>query len=95
MGVAAALAKVPVQWLSFSRARELLLGWCIRNSQRQRSCPAWERLLSRIAKARLPKRRKSRPSEPRAIRYFQKDVAKLEGSRAAAREHLAKTNAKS
>ncbi len=95
MGVAAALARVPVQLLSFSRARELLLGWCIRNSQRRRSCRAWKRLLSRIAKARLPKRRKSRPSEPRAIRYFQKDVAKLEGSRAAAREHLAKTNAKS
>jgi hypothetical protein len=95
MGAAAALAEVPVQCLSFSRAREMLLGWCLRHSHRRRSCRAWKRLLERIAKARLPKRRKPRPPEPRAIRHFQKDVAQLKGSRAAAREHLAKTNLKS
>ena len=95
MGAAAALAAVPVQRLSFSRAREMLLGWCWRNSHRRRTCSTWKQLLSRIAKARLPRRRKPRPSEPRAIRYFHKDVAKLEGSRAVARGQLAKTNAKS
>ena len=95
MAAAAALAQVSVKLLSFSRARELLLGWCLRSSVRGRTLESWERLLSRIAKARLPKRRKRRASEPRAIRAFQKDVAKLEGSRAAAREKLAKSYADS
>lgn len=95
MGAAAALAAVPVQYLSFSRARELIVGWCLRSSLGPRSSRSWKRLLTRIAKARLPKRRKRRPSEPRAIRWFQKDVAKLEGSRAEAREKLAEANAKS
>lgn len=95
MGAAAALAAVPVQYLSFSRARELIVGWCLRSSLGRRRSTSWKRLLSRIAKARLPKRRKRRPSEPRAIRWFQKDVAKLEGSRAQAREKLAQANAKS
>ena len=95
MGAAAALAKVPVQELSFSRARELLWGWLMRSPLHRGSSRSWKRLLSRIAKARLPKRRKPRPSEPRAIRDFRKDVAKLEGSRAAARQQLTKTKAKS
>ena len=95
MAAAAALAQVPVQLLSFSRARELLLGWCIRSGVRGPTLASWKRLLSRIAQARLPKRRKRRPSEPRAIRAFQKDVAKLEGSRAAARKKLAKSHADS
>jgi hypothetical protein len=95
MGAAAALAKVPVPLLSFSRARELVLGWLMRSPPHRRSSRSWKRLLTRIAKAQLPKRRKARPAEPRAIRHFAKDVAKLEGSRAAARQKLAKTNAKS
>jgi hypothetical protein len=95
MAAAAALAQVPVRLLSFSRARELLLGWWIRSAVRAPTLASWKRLLGRIAKARLPKRRKRRPSEPRAIRAFQKDVAKLEGSRAAARKQLAKNHADS
>ena len=95
MGAAAALAKVPVHLLSFSRARELLLGWLMRSPRHRRSSSSWKRLLGRMAKARLPKRRKARPPEPRAIRFLVKDVAKLEGSRAAARQQLAKINAKS
>jgi hypothetical protein len=95
MAAAAASAGVPLQWLSFSRTRELLVGWLLRSSPHRRSAPSWKRLLTRIAKARLPKRPKRRPSEPRAIRSFQKDFAKLEGSRAAARQKLAKANAKS
>jgi hypothetical protein len=86
MGAAAALAAVPLQHLSFSRARELPFGWCLRTALGRGSIRAWCRLLKRIAKARLPKRRKRRPSEPRAIRAFQKDVAKLEGSREKARK---------
>jgi hypothetical protein len=95
MGAAAAWAKVPVHRLSFSRARELVLGWLTRSPLHRRRSRSWKRLLTRIAKAQLPKRRKARPAEPRATRHFAKDVAKLEGSRAAARQKLAKTNAKS
>jgi hypothetical protein len=95
MAAAAALAGVPLSLLSFSRARELLLGWCRRSAPQPYCLKSWERLLARLAKARLPKRRKPRPSEPRAIRPFQKDFAKLQGSRAAAREQFAKTNANS
>ena len=95
MAAAAALAQVPVRLLSFSRARELLLGWCLRSSVRGHTIRSWERLLRRIARARLPKRRQPRPPEPRAIRAFQKDVARLEGPRAVARKKLAKTNANS
>lgn len=95
MAAAAALAQLPVPLLSFSRARELLLGWLGRSPLHRRSTRSWKRLLARIAKARLPNRRKPRPSEPRAIRPFQKDFARLQGSRAAARLQLAKTNANS
>jgi len=92
---AAALAKVPVPSLSFSRARQLLLGWCLRHSKRPHQIHAWKQLLKRIAKARLPKRRKTRPPEPRALRYFRKALPCLNGSRATARLQLAKSNAKS
>jgi putative transposase len=95
MGAAAALAQVPVQQLSFSRARELLGGWFARHAGRRTAAKAWQHLLQRIARARLPRRRLPRPAEPRAIRYFKKDVPQLVGSRADARQHLAKTNAKS
>jgi putative transposase len=94
MAAAAALAQIPVHLLSFSRARELLLGWCWRSSLHPRSLNAWKRLLARISKARLPNR-KPRPSEPRAIRLFNKNFAKLEGFRATARRKLAKANANS
>ena len=90
LAAAAALAQVPVRLLSFSRARELLLGWGLRSAVRGPTLASWKRLLCRIAQARLPKRRKRRPAEPRAIRAFPKDVPKLEGSRAAARKTLAK-----
>ena len=95
MAAAAAVAKVPIESLSFSRAHELLLGWCLRHANRRRTRQSWKRLLERVAKARLPQRRKTRPPEPRAVRPFQKDVAKLYGSRAVARKQLAKRNAKS
>jgi len=95
MATAAALAQVPVHDLSFSRTRELLLGWCIRWSVRRPSVRAWKQLLGRIANARLPKRRKPRPSEPRGIRSFKINFDTLEGSRAEARQKLAAANVKS
>lgn len=94
MASAAALAKVPVRRLSFCRARDLLLQWLGRNAT-QGSSRSWERLLARIAKAQQPKRRKRRPSEPRAIRPFHSAMAELHGSRAEAREKLASQYAKS
>jgi hypothetical protein len=93
LATAAALAQVPVATLSFSRARELLLGWCLRSMGAAPKLRAWQRLLRRVAKAHLPRRRRPRPAEPRAIRTFKKDFAKLEGSRAAAREKLAAAHA--
>jgi hypothetical protein len=95
MAAAAALAKVPVQVLSFSRARELLLAWFERASVRRPTQRSWETLLSRIAEARLPKRKKPRPSEPRAIRPFAKYFPKLDGPRADARKNLALARSKS
>ena len=95
MAAAAALAKLPVQVLSFSRARELLLAWLQRASFRRLTLHSWKILLTRIAKAQLPKRKKPRPSEPRAIRSFAKDFPKLEGSRAAARKNLLPAGPKS
>ena len=95
MACAAARAQVPVHTLSFSRARELLVGWCIRWSSRHPTVASWKLLLGRIAKAHLPKRRKPRPSEPRAARPFQKNHDELVGSRAEARQKLAAANAKS
>jgi hypothetical protein len=89
MGAAAALAHVPIGSLSFSRARELLLGWCIRCSTRRPTLRSWKQLLGRIAKARLPKRRKPRLSEPRGIRHFAPNWPKIEGSRAEARQKFA------
>ncbi len=89
LGAAAARAQIPVHQLSFSRARELLWGWCLRQAHRRDDPAAWERLLDRVAHAQLPKRRQPRPAEPRALRHFHKDVARLEGPRAAARHQLA------
>jgi hypothetical protein len=95
MAAAAASSEVPVQMLSFSRTRELLVGWLRRTSISGRTVASWKQLLKRIVKARLPKRRKPRPPEPRAMRAFQKDVAKLEGSRAEARRKLREFHANS
>lgn len=95
MASAAALAQVALPLLSFSRARELLVGWLARSPLHRRSARSWERLLTRISNARLPRRRKRRPSEPRAVRPFRKDHATLNGSREVARKKLAQAHAKS
>ena len=95
MAAAAALAPIPVQCLSFSRARQLLLRWLAQNPLRRPSLRSWHRLLSQVAQARLPQRRKPRPPEPRAVRYFNTNFQKLEGPRAAARIKLLAANANS
>jgi len=95
MAAAAARAKVPVLRLSFCRARSLLLGWLDRSPRHRRSTRSWSRLLNRISQAQQPKRRKRRPSEPRAVRLLKNHFPVLEGTRAAAREKLAKAHANS
>jgi Transposase DDE domain len=95
MASAAALAERALPRLSFSRTRELLLGWLVRTQLHQPSTASWKKLLSRISKAQLPKRRKPLPSEPRAVRPFRKDHVTLLGSRAAARKILAQAHLKS
>jgi hypothetical protein len=94
MAAAAAIAQVPLPQLSFSRARELLLGWLCRTAAR-RTLGSWDLLLRRIAKARLPKRRARRLCEPRSVRRLQHHFPNLVGSRAPAREKLKNAWAKS
>lgn len=95
MGAAGAVAEVPVAVLSFSRAREFLLAWILETSITGPSKKSWKRLLENIAKSTLPKRRKPRPPEPRAVRPFSRDTPKLFGSREVARKALLISNAKS
>ncbi len=95
MAAAAALAQLPVHVLSFSRARERLQAWFLRATFRRPTQRSWHVLLTRIAKAQLPKRKKPRPSQPRALRQFAKNFPKLEGSRAQARKKLSPARAKS
>jgi hypothetical protein len=96
MVAAAAQAQISVHILSFSRSRQLFLAWLLRWSIRPKDLlQRWERLLKHIAQVRLPRRRKPRPPEPRAIRAFQKYFPPLQGDRAAARKKLKTINAKS
>jgi hypothetical protein len=94
MCMAAACSHQPVLSLSFSRSRKALVKW-LPKVAKPTELASWESLLARIAKFTLPKRRKARPSEPRAIRYFKSDFPKLTGDRAKARKALALAKAKS
>ena len=84
MVAAAARATLSVQALSFSRARQFLQSWIARGRQPH----AWENLLDRVGRCQHPRRKKPRPTEPRAIRPYRKAVPILQGSRAAARKNL-------
>jgi hypothetical protein len=95
MVAGAARAQISVHILSFSRCRQLFLTWLIRWSSRPHQTPRWERLLENVAGARLPRRTKPRPPEPRAIRALRKDFPRLDGDRAAARQKLKTANLKS
>lgn len=89
MVAAASQAQVPITVLSFSRTREFLQSWIQRhNWHRLNDLALWQRLLLLIAKCRQPHRKKPRPPEPRAIRYFNQDFPALKGDRALARKKL-------
>jgi hypothetical protein len=99
MGVAAQAAGCAPAALSFATARTQLvavlttlwLGWvsaAVRWEQ-------WQWLLAEASRARLPRRRKPRPSEPRAQCYAPQVFPPLRRSRPQARQQLKKQHAKS
>ncbi len=95
MVAAAAQAHLPVSVLSFSRTRQLFLHWLLRWGNRPgRNLQRWEELLTRVASARQPKRRKRRPAEPRAVRHRKSIFPTLRGDRALARKKLKITKPK-
>ncbi len=95
MVAAAALARLPITALSFTRARQLLQDWLVRQAWNpQADLLSWQRLLSNVARCRHPRRRKPRPSEPRALRSLTLTFPKLQGDRAPARKQLKIANAK-
>jgi len=77
--------------LSFSAARRHLEHWLADFAQgRRQSHKQWARMLSSILKSRLPRRRKCRPSEPRAQRHLRQPYPPLVGCRRKARQQLMK-----
>lgn len=89
MVAAATQTKVPVSILSFSRTRELLLSWLLRSTWRGAiNVCSWATLLIRVGRCPHPKRRKRRPTQPRAIRYFKRAFPRLQGDRTAPRQKI-------
>jgi len=83
--------------LSFSSARRRLEVWlfqCARSSKRLRQTQ-WAQLLEHLGRCRLPRRRKTRPREPRAQRHLRSPYPPLRGSRLNARKKLHQHNSKS
>lgn len=75
--------------LSFCSSRRHLQKWLARWSRGAPDCVArWEKLMALIARARLPKRRKPRPAEPRAQRHLRQSFPPLIGCRHGARLRL-------
>ena len=90
---AALRARVPALLLSFSSSCRHLLNWLARWSQNLvHRAGDWEKLLDLIARARLPKRSKPRPAEPRAQRHLRQSFPPLIGSRAEAKKQLIAQN---
>jgi len=82
--------------LSFSSARRRLEAWLRQFGRTPRqACAQWAKTLQQIARCRLPRRPKPRPSEPRAQRHLRLPYLPLHGSRANARKHLKKYTTKS
>lgn len=98
MGVAARSAGCRLDALSFAAARTQLtaalgtlwLDW-VPDSKREEQ---WQHLVEEVGRARLPRRKKPRPSEPRAQCYAPRVFPPLRTSRAQARRQLKKQNAK-
>lgn len=81
--------------LSFSAARRQLEGWLEHFGARgQHRLQVWDKLLAGVAQCRQPKRKKPRPSEPRAKRYVRESFPPLYGSRSQARKELEKNASK-
>jgi hypothetical protein len=99
MGVAARAAGCAPETLSFARARTCLtatlgslwLSWLPAAARGEH----WQRLVEEVSRARLPRRKKPRPSEPRAQCYAPRVFPPLRTSRAQARRQLRKQHAKS
>lgn len=93
---AALRAGVPALSLSFSSSCRHMLNWLARWSHNLAHWARdWEKLLDLIARARLPKRSKPRPAEPRAQRHLRQSFPPLIGSRADARKKMIDANLKS
>lgn len=99
MGVAARAAGCAPAALSFATARTQLvaslatlwLSWVPASARPQQ----WQWLLEEVSRARLPRRKKPRPSEPRAQCYSPRVFPPLRLSRTQARKQLKKQQAKS
>lgn len=99
MGVAARSSGGVVQELSFAAARTILfgalgllwLGWVPARRRREEL----ERVCQEVGRARLPRRKKPRPAEPRAQYHTPQVFPPLRGTRAQARQLLKKLNRKS
>jgi hypothetical protein len=96
MVVAALEAGIEPLELSFSGARRQLERFLKRWAAGEPDLPqAWAKLLEGVARRRLPKRSKPRPSEPRAVRHVRMSYKPLWGSRAKARRCCSKYQNKS
>ena len=82
--------------LSFCSARRRLEDWLRQFGRTARLAAArWAEILRQIGRCCLPRRRKPRPTEPRAQRHLRLPYKALYGSRALARKHLKKYASKS
>jgi len=82
--------------LSFSACRRRLECWLEDfGATKGRAYASWAQTLAQMSLCRLPTRRKTRPSEPRAQRHLWQGFPPLRGSRASARSKLQKSRSKS
>lgn len=82
--------------LSFSGVRKRLECWLRYLAANPQAAPSkWATILRQMGGCALPRRRKQRPTEPRAQRHLRLAYAPLYGSRAAARRRLRKDRLKS
>ncbi|MGH9593418.1 MAG: IS4 family transposase [Bryobacteraceae bacterium] len=99
MGLAAEQAGCEPSQLSFSKAQVLLAQWVAEVFLGWMSAPLrlcrLEWLLAEVAAARLPRRKKPRPNEPRAQYYKPAVFPKMRGSRTEERRALEKSLMKS
>jgi hypothetical protein len=95
MATAATAKGLKPSQLSFSAARRILVRWLLSTSSKASLSCLWKKLLKRVARARLPSRKKPRPPEPRAKRHKRETFPPLRGSRSVARENIRINNMKS